>query len=60
MLAHASSLDTDRTPNARAPTSTRSTGFCAIWVCIADYEFEFGNQYDIYINDVDHRRRRAF
>ena len=33
-LAHASSLDTDRTRNARAPTSTRSTGLCAIWDCI--------------------------
>ena len=33
-LAHASSLDTDCTRNARAPTSTRSTGFCAIWACI--------------------------
>ena len=29
-LAHASSLDTDRTRNTRAPTSTRSIGFCAI------------------------------
>ena len=26
-----SSLDTDRTCNARAPTSPRRTGFCAIW-----------------------------
>jgi len=34
-LAHASSLDTDRTRNARAPTSTRSIGFCVIWVCIS-------------------------
>ena len=25
---------TDGTRNARAPTSTRSVGFCAIWVCI--------------------------
>ena len=41
-LAHASSLDTDRTRNARAPTSTRSIGFCAIWVCISSgFEFEF-------------------
>jgi hypothetical protein len=36
-LAHASSLDTDRTRNARAraPTSPRSTGICAIWDCIS-------------------------
>ena len=31
---HASSLDTDRMRSARAPTSTRNTGFCAIWACI--------------------------
>ena len=29
-LAHAPSFGTDRTRNARAPTSPRSTGFCAI------------------------------
>jgi len=34
VLAHPSSLDTDRTRDARAPTSPRSTGFCAIWSCI--------------------------
>ena len=30
VLAHTPSLDTDRTRNARAPTSPRITGFCAI------------------------------
>ena len=30
-----SSLDTDLTRNTRAPTSPRSTGFCAIWDCIS-------------------------
>ena len=34
-LAHASFLDTNRTRNARPPTSPRSTGFCAIWGCIS-------------------------
>jgi len=34
-VAHASSLDTDRTRNARAPTSTRRIVFCAMWVCIS-------------------------
>jgi hypothetical protein len=34
-LAHASSLDTDRARNARAPTSNRSNVFCAIWVFIS-------------------------
>ena len=34
-LAHAPSLDTARTRSARAPTSPRSTGFCAIWNCIS-------------------------
>jgi len=34
-LAHASSLDTHRTRNARAPTSTRITGFCAMWAHIS-------------------------
>jgi hypothetical protein len=34
-LAHTSSLGTDRTRNARAPTSPRSTGLCAIWICIS-------------------------
>ena len=38
-LAHTSSLDTDRTRNARAPTSPRSTGFCAIWLCKSEFEF---------------------
>ena len=34
-LAHTSSLDTDRTRNAHAPTSPRSIGFCAISDCIS-------------------------
>ena len=34
-LAHASSLNTDRARNARAPTSPRRTGFCAPWGCIS-------------------------
>ena len=34
-LANASSLSTDRTRNARAPTSPRNTGLGAIWDCIS-------------------------
>ena len=40
----APSLDTDRTRNARAPTSNRSTGFCAIWVCISSGSSSGGHQ----------------
>jgi hypothetical protein len=38
-LAHTSSLGTDRTRNAHAPTSPRIIGFCAIWGCIAVVRF---------------------
>jgi hypothetical protein len=34
-VAEAPSLDTDRTRNARVPTSLRSICFCAIWGCIS-------------------------
>ena len=34
-LAHTSPLDTERKRSARAPTSPRSTGLCAIWDCIS-------------------------
>ena len=39
-------LTSDRTRNARAPTSPRSIGFCAIWDCISSSSFLAPTQRD--------------
>jgi len=55
--AHATSLDTDHTRNARAPTSPRSTGFCVIWGCISSSSSSTWTRWSVATTTTDSRTK---